>query len=342
MHIARLDYVFLLILFSSLGLAADGPSVPPPPSTRKVPVTETLHGITITDPYRWLEDQDSPETRQWIDQQNAYTHSVIDKLPGRDAISERLSQLMKIDAINVPTERNGKLVYTERKADQDLYVVHLRESSGKDEVLIDPHPLSPDHTTGVSMLEFSHDGSLLAYGIRRGGADEVEVHLKDVNSKKDLSDVLPKARYFGLSFLPDKSGFYYSIMLKQGPRIRLHKMGTDAKQDEEIFGEKLSPVNITQTQVSDDGKFLLIHVDFGAAADKSEVYAQDLSSHGPIKPIITDIPARFFGGFGGDTTYEFTNWKAPNGRIIAIDLNDPSRDKWREVVPEAADAMDEF
>src|SRR5437762_13126702 len=103
MHISRLEYALLLILLSSVTLAAEGPSVPPPPATRKVPVTETLHGVTITDPYRWVEDQDSPDTRQWIDEQNAYTHPVIDKLRGRDASSERLSRLVKLHVVRGAT-----------------------------------------------------------------------------------------------------------------------------------------------------------------------------------------------------------------------------------------------
>src|SRR3954465_15296264 len=119
MHIARLDYVFSLILFSSFALAADGPSIPPPPATRKVEVTETLHGVTISDPYRWLEDQESADTRKWIDDQNAFTHSIIDQYPGRDELKKQLSSLLRIDTIGTPSHRGERYFFTRRKADQN-------------------------------------------------------------------------------------------------------------------------------------------------------------------------------------------------------------------------------
>src|SRR5947209_1335216 len=242
--------LLLAMALNSLTLAADDStasgSVPPPPPTPKHEVTETIHGVTITDPYRWLEDQDAPETRQWIDSQNAYTRSLLDRLPGRDQIASRMSELLKVDVVGVPIERNERLFYSERKADQDLAVIRLRdERSGKDEVLIDPNPMSPDHSVSASILGLSKDANLLAYGIRRGGADEVEIHFKDINTRQDLSDVLPRARYIGVAVLPDRTGLYYGLNLpRQGPRIRFHKFGTPAEQDQQVFGDQLGQTEI--------------------------------------------------------------------------------------------------
>src|SRR5581483_9887516 len=189
-------------------------------------------------------------------------------------------------------------------------------AEGKDEVLIDPHPMSPDHTTSVTILDVTEDGNVLAYGVRRGGADEMEVHLMDVSQRRDLSDQLPKARYFGVSFKPDKSGLYYSMMGEDAPHVRYHALGTDAKQDAEIFGKGYGPQNIAVADVSEDGRY------------------QDISKKAPIEPLVRDIDARFQANIGGDKIFLQTNWKAPNGRILAVDLHDPARERWREIVPE--------
>ncbi|HZR32821.1 MAG TPA: prolyl oligopeptidase family serine peptidase [Terriglobales bacterium] len=336
---AILAIMSLTLSFSSQ--AKEQTSGPPP--TRRDDVVDVLHGVRISDPYRWLEDQNSPETRSWIEAQNSYTHSIIDRLPGRDHLSARLGQLMKIDNIEVPVERNGRYFFRERRADQDLFVIHMKQGAeGKDEVLIDPHPMSPDHTTSVTILDVTEDGNVLAYGVRRGGADEMEVHLMDVSQRRDLSDQLPKARYFGVSFKPDKSGLYYSMMGEDAPHVRYHALGTDAKQDAEIFGKGYGPQNIAVADVSEDGRYLVIQVLYGAAADKTDIFYQDLSKKAPIEPLVRDIDARFQANIGGDKIFLQTNWKAPNGRILAVDLHDPARERWREIVPETNSVMESF
>jgi prolyl oligopeptidase len=227
-----------------------------PPPTRRNDVVDVLHGVSIHDPYRWLEDQNSPETRAWINAQNAYSRSILGKLARRDQIARRLGELMKVDSIQVPIERHGRYFFRRRRADQDLFVIYVRQgAAGKDKVLMDPHPMSADHSVSVEIHGVTPDGSLLAYGIRRGGADETEIHVLDVNTRKQLPDVLPAARYFNFSFLPDKSGFYYSMMGKDAPHVRFHKLGSSAAQDLEIFGKNYGPSNIILTQVTEDGRY---------------------------------------------------------------------------------------
>ncbi len=314
-----------------------------PPPSRRNEVVDVMHGVSIHDPYRWLEDQNSPETRAWINGQNVYSRSILDKLPGRAAISRRLDALMKVDDIQVPIERGGHYFFRRRSANQDLFVIYMRQGvGGSDQVLVDPHPMSADHSVSVSILGVSPDGSLLAYGIRRGGADETEVHLLDVNTRQSLPDVMPRARYFDISFLRDKSGFYYSTMDKDLPRVRFHKLGSDPAQDAEIFGKNYGPSNIILTRVTEDGRYLILHVLYGAAADKTEVFCQDLARKGPIRPVVQGINARFFAAPAGNRLYVWTNWKAENGRVLAIDLQNPGQDHWREVVPQSADVIDDF
>jgi len=312
-----------------------------PPATPRGDVVDDMHGVRVPDPYRWLEDQNSPETRAWIERENAYTRSILDRLPGREHLSQRLGELMKIDNIQVPTERHGRYFFEERQAGQDLFVIHMRQGAdGKDEVLIDPHPLSPDHAVSVHIMDVSEDGSLLAYGVRRGGADEVAIHLFDVDHRRDLADVLPSGRYFQASFKPDKSGFYYSLMEDDAPHLRHHTLGTDPGKDEELFGKGYGAEHIVVADVSPDGRYLLIQVIYGSSADRTDLFVQDLARKGPVLPIVKNINARFIGAIGGRTLVLHTNWRAEKGRILAVDLDHPQQGHWREIVPESSDAIE--
>ncbi|HVP49953.1 MAG TPA: prolyl oligopeptidase family serine peptidase [Candidatus Bathyarchaeia archaeon] len=312
-----------------------------PPPTPTDNVTEVLHGVTVTDPYRWLEDQDSPKTRTWIDAQNAYTHAMLDRWPGRAPLEKRLTELMKVESIQSPVERHGRFFYRRRLPDQEQFVVYMRQGvSGKDEVLIDANAMSADHSTSVEIADVSNDGKLLAYMIRTGGRDESEVRVLNVDTRKDLSDKLPDADYFDLAFLPDASGFYYATMLADGPRVKFHKMGTEAATDPEVFGKGYGKESIVIGDPTLDGRYLVIQVFHGSAADKTEIWLQDLAKKGPIVPVVKDIDARFFAFPGGNRLYLQTNWKAPHGRILAIGLADPSLERSPEIVPEDDTAID--
>ena len=331
-------FAFTLFLLS---LVSTAQNTPQPPQTKRDNVTETMHGVAVSDPYRWLEDQNSPETRAWIKDENAYAHGLLDGRPGRDKLEARFSQLRKVDVVTLPQERNGRYVYRKRSADQDQYVIYGRNGlDGKEEVLIDPNPMSPDHSTNVEPIDLSNDGKVLAYQLRKGGRDETEIHFFDIPNHRDLVDVLPAALYFDVSMLPNFSGFYYSMMADDGPRLRFHKMGSPLSSDTETFGSGYSKDKVVDGTVTEDGKHLLIQVIYGSAADKVEIWTQDLAKHTPIKPLIKDIDARFFAFPGGDTLFLQTNWKAPHGRVLAMTFDEPDQSKWREVVPEGTDAIE--
>jgi prolyl oligopeptidase len=330
------------VLSSTFSLAQSaGATAGKPPATNRGDVQETLHGVTIADPYRWLEDQNSPETRTWITQQNEYTHKLLDSWPGRERLQTRLAELKKVERISSPIERDGRFFYRKRAADQEQFVIYTRQGdAGKEEVLIDPNPMSADHSTNVEIMDVSKDGDLLAYGIRSGGKDETELHLRNVAAKHDLADVLPARVYFDVSFLPDRSGFYYATMLDDGPRVRFHKVGTKTEADADVFGKGYGKDVVVVGDPSEDGRHLVIHVFHGSAADKVEIWVQDLKENGPIKPVIKDLDARFFGFAVGDKMFLQTNYKAPKGRVMALDLANPAPENWREVVPEAENAID--
>ena len=335
----RVLLFFLVTSFFLLSLAVSQ-EAQGPPVARRDDVKEVIHGVTVEDPYRWLEDQNSQETREWIAAENKYTQSQIGDLPTRPYIEKRLSELLKVDNYKETFERTGRIFYAERKADQDQFVLLMRRSAtATPEVLVDPHPLSADHSTSVSFADVSEDGTLVAYDIRKGGADETEVRFLNVNTKKELPDRLPAARYFRIQIVPDKSGFYYDIMTAEGPRVRWHKMGTEVSNDTEIFGKGYGPDKIIASQLSENGRWLLSTVLYGSSADKTEVFYLDRNANGEMKPLIHDIEARFFVEVGGDHVFAQTNWRAPNGRILDIDLKHPDRPHWFQIVPEQSDAV---
>jgi prolyl oligopeptidase len=320
--------------FSVVAQTTDAPPKTPP--TRTDNVTDVYHGVQVVDSYRWLEDQNAPETRAWIEAQNAYTDSLLAAIRGREQLKQRLTALLKIDSINLPRERNGRYFFTKRLASQDQPVLYMHKGlHGTDEVLIDPHPLSPDHTISVQLRSISRDGTVIVYSLRQGGEDETAPRLFDVDARKDLPDRLPKARYFSIALAPDKSAIYYSRMTPEGARVFMHKVGGDVAQDVEVFGKGYGPEKIIVSELSEDGRYLLVHVLYGSAGDRTEVHVQSLAERGPVVAIVNDLPARFFGTIASDQLFLHTNWKAPKGRILGVDLKAPSRDHWREVVPES-------
>ena len=331
-----------LALVGFLGVASPA-SVGTPPTTRKDDFKETLHGVEIADPYRWLEDAQSPETRAWIEAQNAYTESVFQSMADREKLRRRIEQYLKVETLKYPTERGGRYFFETRKPDQDLGILYFRQGPrGKDQLLIDPHPLSKDHTTSVNFAEISRDGRLFAYQVREGGKDEASVRLFDVDAHRDLGEVLPAARYFGISMKPDKSGFYYGRLNPNESRLFFHEIGRDAASDKEIFGSGYGPEDVVSGHLSKDGRYLVVSVEHGAASTKTEIYVQDVAHGGPMTPIVNDVEAKFQPSVAGDHLYLLTNWKAPRYRVLDVDLKNPKREAWRERIPEGEAVISGF
>jgi prolyl oligopeptidase len=345
---SRIQQIHFLLLAIAMIAACAAPAkaqdnkMKCPPPTRMEDVRETISGIAVSDPYRWLEDQNSPETRAWIDAQNACTQSLLKALPGNDAIAKRLGELIKVDTIRLPSERGGRYFYSKRAAGQDLFVLYMRRGTRPEEVLVDPASLSADHTTSVNFEGLSDDGKLVAYGVRKGGEDEVSIHLIDTDKHKEMADVLPRGRLSGASFKSDNSGFYYSKFTDAGPRAYYHAMGTSAEQDAKIFGDGYGPDKIISVEVSENGRYLLLEVSYGSACEKSEVYFQDLAQSGPITPVVKTIDSCFQGEIAGDTLYLQTNWKAPKWRVLSVPLASPAQENWKEVIPESESRLESF
>jgi len=313
-----------------------------PPSSRTEDFRETFHGKELTDPYHWLEDSQALETRKWIDAQNSYAHALLDHQPLRSEISNRLTEMSRHDHMNPPLRRNGYYYFEKRGADQELWSFYRRKGTdGSDELLLDSHLLNPNNTTSISELDVSNDGELVAYGVRQGGQDETELRILDVSTHRDLPDRLPKGLYDGFAFKKDSKAFYYTLRDREShPRVLYHVFGTDPANDEEIFGKGFAADTWISPTISEDGQYLLITVQRGWA--QGDIYTQNLKTETALRPLIKDLAGKFNPSFCRNFLFVQTDWKAPRGRILRIDLLDPAQNRWREVVPEDRDAIDQF
>jgi prolyl oligopeptidase len=255
----------------------------------------------------------------------------------RDKVKQRLEQLSRIDSYGLPSERHGLYFFSRRLANENRGSICMRTSlDGQDEVLVNPADIAKDETTTVLLADVTRDGKLLTYGVRHGGEDEAEYRILNLETRQLLPDSLPRARYFGMSIKEDHSGFFYSRYTTTiGSRVYYHAMGTPAAEDREIFGEGHGPDTIIGAELSEDGRYLLISVGIGVPPKKVEVWAQDVTAGGPLRPIVNDVDAEFRPFIRGGQIYLWTNWNAPNWRILAADLHDPARAKWKEIVPES-------
>jgi prolyl oligopeptidase len=329
-----------LVLIVSLSSAQT--KKPAPPVARQDNVKETIHGVEIVDPYRWLEDQQSPETRKWLQQEDAYTQSMLDGLPLREPAFQRLWDMANHDSMSAPYIENGYYFFARRGAGQDLWSFYRRKGvHGADELLLDPLPLSPDHTTSISNYYATQDARLMLYSIRKGGEDETELHILNMETHRDLPDVMPRAFYLGYTWKKDGSGFFYTKSDRQiGKRIYYHQLGTNPASDPEIFGKGYGPDTWVDPYASRDGRYLLAYVSKGWAS--TEIFLKNLERGGNFEPLITGLSAHWNAEFAGNFLIVMTDWQAPRYRILKIDLNHPERANWKEIVPQAADAIQSF
>jgi len=348
----RLLAIFLLTVAA---LAADKPSeikggngivLPSPPATVARPVTEDIHGTTLTDPYRWLEDGKSPATRAWIGEQMKYTDRYLSRVKIRPEIISELTQLERVESYSIPIERGGNYFFKKREAEENQGSIYVRRGlHGQDERLVDATKLSADQNTSVQIDDIAKDGTLLVYGTRSGGADEQAVHIYDVAKKQDLQDSLPLARYSGIELSPDKLGLYYARFDPTGSLVFYHRLGSPATGDELIFGksfegENFGPMELIGAEITENERYLMISVAHGVPAKRVDIYMKDLRKpESPIRPVIRGIDNRFQPVNYGDDLYVMTDYEAPNYRVVKVEIADPLPQRWTEVVREGKDVI---
>ncbi|HEX2186479.1 MAG TPA: S9 family peptidase, partial [Chloroflexota bacterium] len=321
-----------------------------PPSARIDPVVETLHGEQVIDPYRWLEDGDAPETREWVAAQNAYTRSVLDQLPRREEIRARLDQLLTTGSVGVPQARRTRHFYARRDGRQDQPVLRVREgTAGPERTLLDPNALSAGGLVSLDWWQPSRDGRLLACGLSEGGDEWSVLRVLDVERGTPLPDEeIPRARACSVAWLPDGSGFYYTRYPEPGAvpageehyhrLVFLHALGTPWQADPEVFGAGRAKEDWPSVDLSPDGRWLLVVVSQGWA--RSEVYLLDRQRpDAGFVPVHAGVEAWADGEVAGGRLYLRTNQDAPNYRLFAIDPERPGRDAWRELLPERPDRV---
>jgi prolyl oligopeptidase len=327
---------------------------PPPPATLVDEVIDTIHGVAIPDPYRWLERQDAPETRAWIDEQNAYAEEVVGQSPLRTHVENRLRELMDIPSRPAPRTAGDFQYFSMRPVGRELPVIYRRplpedeevrrelvDPAGEYEVVLDPHGASPGNTTRYSIVTFSRDGDLMIYRERDGGEDELKIRVRDLQGEVDLPDSLPRSLYGSISFTNNQTGFYYVRRSREiGPRVMHHVLGSDIADDEVIFGDGYGPETFINVSQAANGRYLIFAVQWGWA--RTEVHYQDLRRGGPPVALTYHTDARFYPRFLDGELYMRTDYGADKNRLLAVDLANAARDNWREVIPEGEDLMENF
>ena len=346
---AKAPIAVLIAAATTAALACSSP-YPRPPETQRAAVTDTIHGVEFVDHYRWLEDQDSPETRAWIEAQNAYADTIVGYAPLRAEVRDRLLELVDADDYSGARRAGDYEFFWMRRAGVEQGSIYRRPNPDSAtridpkleyEVIIDALALSPDHRISVSILTFSPNSRYMIYSVRDGGQDEVVIRIRDLETGLDLSDSLHNGLYGDFDWKDDES-FYYSARSRQtGARIYLHQLGTEFSDDEMLFGEGYGPDKFVGASRIDDNRYMLYTVWHGWT--RHEVYAKDLENDGPLVTIAgPELNAHFYPQFREGELYMRTDYEAPNGRVVAVDLENPGIENWREFIPEGEDVLQSY
>jgi prolyl oligopeptidase len=362
MHIPFLLSLFFLPLFFVFGVVLAGhgedsssPSSPSVsyPKPRRGDQVDDYHGVKVADPYRWLEDTDSAETHAWVEAENKVTFGYLDQIPYRPAIRERLTKLWNYERYGVPEMEGGRYFYDHNSGLQNQGVLLVAESlNAEPRVLLDPNTLSADGTVALAGRAISDDGKLMAYGIAASGSDWNEWHVRDVDSGKDLPDILHWVKFSGASWTTDNKGFFYSRYdePKGGASLRdanyfhklyYHRLGTPQSEDKLIYERPDNKELLFGGRVTDDGHYVIIQVAQGTSP-KSRVYYKDLTQpDAQVVRLLDDFDAAYnFIDNDGPVFWFHTDLDAPRGRLLAIDIRHPERSNWKTVVPQGADKLE--
>jgi prolyl oligopeptidase len=329
------------------------------PPTAKGDVVDDYHGTRVADPYRWMEDLESPEVARWIKTQNDLTFGYLERLPMREHFKRRITELWNYPKTGVPIREGGRLFYARNSGLQKQAPIYVRDGlTTVARVLLDPNVLSQDGTLSLSQWKPSPDGRLLAYTLSRGGADWRTIHVRDVQQNRDLTDRVEWMRFSSLAWTKDNRGFFYSRYPKppagkvleaalSGQAIYYHRVGTSQSEDRLIYERKDLPTWFLGGVTTEDGRYLLISMAKGSG-NENRLYYADLGDPmkpdvaAPIRAVIEADDAEFTPlGNNGSIVYLRTDRDAPNRKIIAVDLKNADPGAWKTVVPERKEAIED-
>ena len=323
------------------------------PKTYKTKQSDRYHGVEVEDPYRWLEDPDSDETRNWVKAQNEVTTGYLKQITAKDKIQQRLTQLWDYEKYSSPFKRGERYFYFKNDGLQNQSVLYTLKSLTEDgKILLDPNTLSEDGTVALSGLSISDDGRWLAYGLSTAGSDWVEYRVRNIETKEDTDDLLKWIKFSGASWTKDNRGFFYSRYDEPNEQTKLedvnyyqklyyHRLGTKQTEDILIYHRPDQKEWGFSGDVTEDGRYLIISVWLGTDS-KNLVFYQNLEQlNSEVVELISDFEASFgVIDVDGDTFWVQTDLDAPRGKVIAIDLNNCDRSHWREIIPEAPETLE--
>ncbi len=329
------------------------------PQTRKDDVVDDYHGTKVADPYRWLEDVDAPETRSWVEAENRVTFGYLERIPERERIRRRLTELWDYPKYGAPFKKGGRYFFFKNSGLQNQAVLYTQASlTAAPEVLLDPNTLSADGTVALSILAFAEDGRTMVYGTSGSGSDWQEFRVRDVATRQDHSDHLKWIKFSSAAWTHDGAGFFYSrypepaagadplLELNHNQKVYYHKLGTDQSADRLIYERPDHPDWGFGVEVSADGRYAVYAVWLGTDR-RNRIYYQDLGDpkhprlDAPVVRVLDDFDAAYnFVGNDGPRFFFQTDNTAPRGRVIAVDTRHPEPAAWRELVPQAPDVIE--
>jgi len=348
-----LSLTAILVLLSTIHLLAQSdPAALSYPKAKTVDQVDDYHGTKVADPYRWLEDTDSADTKAWVEAENKVTFSYLDKIPYRGAIRERLLKLWNYERFSAPELEGGRYFFQHNNGLQNQNVLLVSESlNAEPRVLLDPNTLSADGTVALAGSVISDDGKLMAYGTAASGSDWTEWRVRDVDTGKDLPDVIKWVKFSGASWTKDNKGFFYSRYDEpKGAELResnyyqklyFHRLGTSQSDDKLIFDRPDVKEMMFGGAVTDDGRYLIISVAQDTSS-KNRLYYRDLTQpDAPVVKLIDDFNAQYtFVDNDGPVFWIQTDLDAPRGRLIAIDTRHPEKANWKSVIAQGPDKLE--
>jgi prolyl oligopeptidase len=322
------------------------------PDSPRADTIDVLNGIEVPDPYRWLEELDSQQTRDWIVAQNSVTSAYLSQVPVREKINRRMTELWNYEKFGVPIKRGGRYFFTRNDGLQNQSVLYWIDALGAEpQLLLDPNTLSEDGTVALTDYSVSKDGALLAYGLSAAGSDWQEWRVRDVETGRDLEDHLQWVKFSGASWTPDGLGFFYSRYdePQEGAehsganyyqKLYYHRIGSPQSADALVYERPDQKEWGLGGHVTEDGRYLIISIWWGTRRENGVFYKDLEASDSPVVELCNDFDAAYwFIGNDGPLFYFVTDLVAPLSRVIAIDIEKPERVGWRTIIPESADAL---
>ena len=320
------------------------------PAAPRGDVVDDYHGVSVPDPYRWLEDADTPPARAWIDAEAALTERFLAEIPARETIRKRLTTVWNYERFGLPYRVGSEYVYTKNTGLQNQGVVYVAPAlNGPARVLIDPNELSADGTVALTGTSFTDDGRYMAYATSASGSDWMTWHVREVATGRDLADEIRWSKFSGASWLLDGSGFFYSGYAEPDSstqfkdenydqKVFFHRVGTPQSADRLIYERPDHPNWNLQASVTEDGDWLIINASQGTDPN-NRVFVRDLrAADGPIADLLPEGDAAYdFVGNAGETFVFRTTKDAPRGRVVRLGVRDPAL---VEIVPERDDSLE--